>query len=209
MGYNIKLERMLIGDYLNILGTKNPVPGGGSVAGITAAQGIALVLMVLDLTIGKEKYKEYREEHIKLNKQAVELFEKLKKAADNDVEAFSKVAEAYKLPKDDPKKKEKIGEYSLGATKVPFELIKMCYEGCEIAEKLVGKSNKTAISDLAVAAFCFEAAAKSAWLNVKINLNYILNNEDKELYERESRIILEKIIKSAEEISNQVEKLMA
>ena len=208
MIYNIKLEKMLIGDYLNILGTKNPVPGGGSVAGITASQGIALVLMVLDLTIGKEKYKEYEEEHIKLKDQARELFENLKKSADNDVDAFSKVAEAYKLPKDDPSKQEKIGEYSLGATKVPYELIKMCYDGCKITKQLVGKSNKTAVSDLAVAAFCFESAAKSAWLNVKINLKYILNEEDKEFYGKESKKILKKIIKMAEDISDRVEDSM-
>lgn len=206
MIYNIKLEKMVIGDYLNILGSKNPVPGGGSVSGITATQGVALVLMVLDLTLKKEKYKEYEEKNQKLNDQAKELFERIRKAADADVEAFSKVADAYKLPKDDPNKKNKIGEYSLGATQVPFDLMKMCLEGCKITEQLVGKSNKTAASDLAVAAFCFESAAKSAWLNVKINLNYILNDDDKEMFEEEGKKTLKKIIKSAKKISEDVEE---
>lgn len=208
MSCKMELEKMLIGDYLNVLGTKNPVPGGGSVAGVTASQGIALVLMVLDLTIGKEKYKDLESEHIRLNNESRKLFEKLRKSGDDDVKAFSKVAEAYKLPKDDPNKKNKIGEYSLEATKVPFRLIKMCYEGCEITEQLVGKSNKSAASDLAVAAFCFESAAKSAWLNVKINLNYLLNAEDREFYELESKRILSKIIEKANEISEKVENAM-
>lgn len=206
MIYNIKLEKMVIGDYLNILGSKNPVPGGGSVSGITASQGVALVLMVLDLTLKKEKYKEYEEKNIELNEQAKELFERVKKAADADVEAFSKVADAYKMPKDDPNKKIKIGEYSLGATQVPFDLMEMCLEGCKITEQLVGKSNITAISDLAVAAFCFESAAKSAWLNVKINLNALLNKEEKERFEEEGKKILKKVIKLAKKISEEVEE---
>ena len=208
MTYNIKLEKMVIGDYLHILGSKNPVPGGGSVAGITASQGVALILMVLDLTLKKEKYKEYEERNLVLNEKASELFSRVRMAADDDVEAFSKVAEAYKLPKEDPNKKDKIGEYSLGATKVPFELMKMCLEGCEITEQLVGKSNKTAISDLAVAAFCFESAAKSAWLNVKINLKYLLDENDKETFHDEGKKILKKIVKSAKKISEEVEELM-
>ena len=51
----MKLVDMPVRDYLNILASDAPAPGGGSVSALSAAQGAALVAMVCDLTIPKEK----------------------------------------------------------------------------------------------------------------------------------------------------------
>ena len=207
MGLNKKIEEMTIENYFDILSTNNPVPGGGSVSGVTGTQGIGLVLLVLNLTLGKEKYAEYKEENEETYRQAVSLFTRLRKSADKDVEAYSKLSLAYKISKVDPNRKNIIGEYTYDATKAPFELMEMCYEGCKLAEKLIGKSNKTAVSDLAVAARCFECASKSAWYNVKINLPNLLNEDDKKYFDEKGREYIEEIEKLAIEICNQVEKM--
>ena len=204
MENNIVIDKMVIGDYLDILATKNPVPGGGSVAGVNSAQGVALILMVLDLTEGKEKYKEYEKENAKVKEDALELFKILKGAADEDVSAFSKVALAYKIPKEDPNKKMEIGKASLGATKAPFKLMEKSLEGCKLIENLIGKTNKTAVSDLAVAAFCFDSAVKSAWLNVKINLPYLLDEEDKKYFKSKGEMILKEIDLLVKDINEKV-----
>ena len=50
-----KIADMSIKEYLDILKTDAPAPGGGGVSGLTAAQGISLTLMVIELTLGKKK----------------------------------------------------------------------------------------------------------------------------------------------------------
>ena len=127
MGLNKKIEKMTIENYFDILSTNNPVPGGGSVSGITGTQGIGLVLMVLNLTLGKEKYAEFREENEETYRQAVDLFSRMRKVADKDVEAYSKLSLAYKISKVDPNRKNVIGENTYDATKTPFDLMEMCY----------------------------------------------------------------------------------
>ncbi len=42
--------------FLEKLASSAPEPGGGAAAALTAATGAALVSMVANLTIGKEKY---------------------------------------------------------------------------------------------------------------------------------------------------------
>ena len=45
-------------DYLDALKSSAPAPGGGSASALAGAQGVALVMMVANLTVGREKYKE-------------------------------------------------------------------------------------------------------------------------------------------------------
>jgi len=54
----MKFERMEIRAFLDELASDSPAPGGGSVAALCASLGSALVSMVANLTIGKEKYKD-------------------------------------------------------------------------------------------------------------------------------------------------------
>lgn len=201
----MKIETMKIREYLDMLGSDAPAPGGGSVSAVTAAQGAALNLMVLDLTKGKEKYKEYEEHNSEAERKCRKLFEELASDADKDKEAFTVLSEAYRIPKDDPERKNKIGEASLGATEVPFRLMEKCMEGVEITQSLTGKTNKMASSDLGVAALCFDCACRSAWLNVKINIPYLTDEEKKNEYIGKGAEILEKCRIIADKVYKEVE----
>jgi formiminotetrahydrofolate cyclodeaminase len=55
----MKLIDMKMDDYLELLKSDAPAPGGGSVSALSGAQGCALFMMVADLTIGKSKYEDY------------------------------------------------------------------------------------------------------------------------------------------------------
>jgi formiminotetrahydrofolate cyclodeaminase len=57
----MKLVEMKVNEYLDVLKSDAPAPGGGSASALAAAQGMALLCMVCDLTLGKEKYAEYQE----------------------------------------------------------------------------------------------------------------------------------------------------
>ena len=48
--------------FLDQLASKASTPGGGSAAAIMGAMGAALVSMVANLTVGKQKYQDVEEE---------------------------------------------------------------------------------------------------------------------------------------------------
>lgn len=170
----MKLVDMTVKDYLDLLKSDAPAPGGGSVSALSAAQGVGLVAMVADLTIGREKYAEYEEVCKAAKEEALKLYSAFIEGIDKDTEAFNKVSAAYKLPKNTDEEKAArsaaIREANVGATEVPFETVKLCLDGLKITETMVGKSNPNAASDLGVAALNLLSGIRGAWLNVKINL---------------------------------------
>jgi len=197
----MKLVELKVNDYLNLLGSDVPAPGGGSVSALAGAQGIALMNMVCDLTVGKAKYAEFEETCITAKVKGVKLFGELTEAIDKDTEAFNMVSDAYKMPKETEKEKltrsKAIGIAMLAATEVPFKTMELSLEGLQTVETLVGKTNINAASDLGVGAVNLMAAVKGAWLNVMINLSGIKDPDKKIFFE-----------KNGIEIITQAEKLM-
>lgn len=170
----MKLVELTVKDYLDLLKSDAPAPGGGSVSALSAAQGIGLVAMVSDLTIGRERYADFEEGCKKAKAEAIELYSKLVEAIDKDTEAFNLVSAAFKMPKDTDENKaarsKAIADATLAATEVPFETLTLCMNALKVTETIVGKSNPNAASDLGVAALNLLAGIKGAWLNVMINL---------------------------------------
>ena len=184
---------MTVKDYLDLLKSDAPAPGGGSVSALSAAQGVGLVAMVADLTIGREKYAEYEEVCKAAKEEALKLYAELVAGIDKDTEAFNKVSAAYKLPKNTDEEKAArsaaIREANVGATEVPFETVKLCLEGLKVTETMVGKSNPNASSDLGVAALNLMAGIRGAWLNVKINLPGIKDEALKAKFETGAQMV--------------------
>ena len=75
-------------DFLNVLASKEPVPGGGGACGYVAAVGMALGNMVLSLTTGKKKYAQYEEAIQEILVKAGKLQEELLSMIDKDAEGF-------------------------------------------------------------------------------------------------------------------------
>ncbi|MBR5489531.1 MAG: cyclodeaminase/cyclohydrolase family protein, partial [Firmicutes bacterium] len=73
----MKLVEMKVNEYLDVLKSDAPAPGGGSASALAAAQGVALVSMVCDLTLGKEKYAEYQDVCGEAKAKASDLYSKL------------------------------------------------------------------------------------------------------------------------------------
>ncbi len=205
----MKLVDLTVKDYLDVLKSDAPAPGGGSVSALSAAQGIALVAMVSDLTIGKERYADFEETCKKAKEEATGLYEKLTEAIDKDTEAFNLVSAAFKMPKDTDENKaarsKAIAEATLVATEVPFETLTLCMEALKVTETIVGKSNPNAASDLGVAALNLLAGIKGAWLNVMINLPGVKDEGAKAKFAEGA-----KMVEEAEKISAEIyEKVLA
>ena len=170
----MKLADMTLTNYLDLLKSDAPAPGGGSVSALSAAQGAALVSMVCELTIPKEKFAEYKELCTEVRDEIIEVYNELIIGIDKDTDAFNNLSAAFKMPKTSEEEKAErsraIQAATIGDTEVPYETMAVCMKGLEITKKIVGKSNPGASSDLGVAALNLLAGLKGAYLNVKINV---------------------------------------
>lgn len=204
----MKLVEMTVNTYLDVLKSDAPAPGGGSVSALSGAQGIGLALMVCDLTIGKEKYADYQEVCLAAKEAGISVYNRLVEAIDKDTEAFNLVSAAFKMPKetDEEKaaRKQAIADGTLVATQVPFETMEIAFEGLKIVETLEGKSNPNASSDLGVAALNLMSAIRGAWLNVKINLPGVKDEEAAKAFVEKGEAIIAEAEKLAAPIYERV-----
>lgn len=185
----MKLVDMQVTEFLDVLKSDAPAPGGGSVSALSGAQGCGLFMMVADLTLGKEKYADYQDICKEAKEKGLPLYEELTAAVDKDTEAFNLISAAFKMPKDteDQKaaRKKAIADGTLVATEVPFRTLQMGYEGLKLAERLVGHSNPNCASDLGVAVLQLRACVLGAWMNVLINLPGVKDEEKKAYFATE------------------------
>lgn len=208
----MKLVDMKITEFLDVLKSDAPAPGGGSASALSGAQGCALLMMVADLTLGKEKYRDFEEICLQAKKKGQSLYEELRASVDRDTEAFNLISAAFKLPKDTDEEKAvrraAIVDGTLTATEVPFNTMKLGFEALKLVESLIGKSNPNCSSDLGVGALHLKACIEGSWLNVKINLPGVKNEEKAAYFEKEGRSMYEASEKIAAECFDKVLKAL-
>jgi glutamate formiminotransferase / formiminotetrahydrofolate cyclodeaminase len=161
-------------DFLEALAEGTAAPGGGSAAAYTGAAGAALVSMVARLTLGKKKYAAVEAQMYVVLERAEILRSKLKAAIQDDAQAFNKVMEAFKLPKDTDEEAaarlQVIEDATLVAARVPLETARLAVDVIELAAQCVAAGNLSAISDGATGAALARAALTGAGYNVRINI---------------------------------------
>ena len=172
--------------FLDELASSAPAPGGGSAAALSAAIGAALVSMVANLTVGKSKYADVQDDVERILAHSETLRQRCVALLEQDVEAYTAVSAAYKMPRDTDEQKHvrsaAIQEALKGATDVPMKLAEACVEILELCPESAEKGNMRAVSDVGVGALMAEAALRAAALNVWINLGSI---NDESFVERE------------------------
>lgn len=200
----MKLIDLKVKEYLDILLSDAPAPGGGSVSALAGAQAAALMGMVCDLTTSKAKYEEFHDICKVAKVKADLLYRGFAEGVDKDTEAYNLVANAFKMPKETDEEKaarrKAIDDGTLEATKVPFSVMKMAAEGLELAQQLAGNTNPNTASDLGVAVLNLMTCMKGAWLNVKINLPGVKDEALAVEYKEKG----EQMVKKGEEIAKKL-----
>jgi methenyltetrahydrofolate cyclohydrolase len=167
--------------FFDKLASRSPEPGGGSVSALVGALGAALVSMVANLTLGKEKYADVQDQVEELLASSERLRSDLQGLIQKDTEVYADVSAAFKLPRESEEEKAeraaRIQDALKLATEVPFEIAEKCLEVARLSETSAVIGNVGAVSDAGVAVLLAEAAAQSAALNVKINVNSIEDRE--------------------------------
>ena len=170
-----------IQSYLDKLASGEPEPGGGSVAALVGALGAALVSMVTNLTLGKEKFADVQDAVAEIKIGSEKLRSELEELVTLDAKAYAAAAAAMKLPRDteaEKKERTRILQASLaGAAQVPLKVAEAAAEVARLCLPAAEKGNPNAVSDAGVAVVLADAAAHSAALNVKINLAWITDQD--------------------------------
>ena len=163
-------------EFVEVLSSKAPVPGGGGASALVGAVGTALGNMVGSLTVGKKKYADVEDEMWELKKKCDQLQKDFLHLIERDAEVFEP----------------------------PMEIMEKCCEAIELIVEFGAKGSKLAISDAGVgAAFC-KAALKGASLNVYINTKSMADRAYAEELNKKADAMLEKYTKIADETFDSV-----
>ena len=171
------IKDMTLGHCLELTASSNPTPGGGAIAAMTAASGVALVEMLAHLTIGKQGYEAVESTMQDIVDRLPAMRERFLALADKDAQVFDAFMAALRLPKDSPDqvayRKDQLQVCYREAAKVPFEIGCLAYSLLKDAEVVIRDGNRNATTDGIIGAINARAAVKAAFLNVKINLSGI------------------------------------
>ena len=195
-------------NFVKVLGSSDPVPGGGGASALVGAVGMALGNMVASLTIGKKKYADVEAEMIELSGKADALQKELLTLVEKDAEVFGPLAKAYGLPKETEEEKAykaKVMEEALRvACSVPLTIMEKCCEAIDMQREFAAKGSMLAISDAGVGVEFCKAALKGASLNVFINTKAMTDRDYAEKINKDANEMLEKYTAAAEEIFESV-----
>lgn len=192
----VALQKLPVEGFVSELASDSPAPGGGSASAAVGAIGAALLEMVCNLTVGKERYRAVEEELRARSGDLERLRVSLLGLADRDSEAYASVSRALGFPKGSDAEKE-IRRLALQsalrtATEVPLEVARACGRALDMAEGVAQKGNPNAVSDAACGARFLHAALMGALYNVEINLKSMKDASYVQMRSDEARALRER-----------------
>ena len=191
-------------EFVDILASDAPAPGGGGAAALVGAIGTALGNMVGSLTVGKKKYAAVEAEILALKAKCDDLQQQLLDQVQADEEGFLPLAKAYGIPKDDPSRAEILENATVSACAVPMRIMELCCESLDCIAIFAEKGSRLAVSDAGCAAVCVKAALQAASLNVFINTKSLQDRAVAEELNAKANAMLDKYCALADRIFTQV-----
>jgi len=171
------LADLTIKEFLAETTANTPVPGGGSIAALNGAISMALTGMVANLTVGKKKYAEYDGQMRSIAVEAATIRERFVSYIDKDSEAYNRVFNAFKLPKESEAeiavRSHEIQEATKEAALVPMQVAEEMEAVMETLIYVAQKGNQNAVTDACVSMRSARTCIYGALLNVRINLSSI------------------------------------
>jgi formiminotetrahydrofolate cyclodeaminase len=166
----MELQELQVEALLRNLGEKQPTPGGGAAASVTAALGLAAGRMVLAYSLGRSELAEHEVANTAAIQELEAWRDEAMRLAEADAAAFQVLSALWKLPKDHPDRVADWHGAVRNAIAAPLAVCRLCRQACELLGQLPAKTNPMLASDLAVASILLQAACAAAAWNVRINL---------------------------------------
>jgi glutamate formiminotransferase/formiminotetrahydrofolate cyclodeaminase len=179
--------------YLDALASAAPTPGGGSAAALAGALAAALAEMVANLTVGREQYAAVEERLQRVLTDLTHARRQLTAAMLEDAAAFAAYLAARRLPRTTPEERQAraaaIQAATLAAAQAPLAVARQCLALLPLCREVAEHGNPNVASDAGVAAILAEAAARSAGLNVRVNLPGLADAEQRRALAEETAAI--------------------
>ena len=191
-------------EFVSLLASDAPAPGGGGAAALVGAIGTALGNMVGALTVGKKKYADVEEKIKCLMSRCNELQTQLLDQVAADAEGFVPLARAYGIPKDDPNRAETLERATVTACQAPMRIMELCCDSLNVIAVMAEKGSRLAVSDAGCAAALVKAALQAASLNVFINTKTLRDRALAQEMNEKCLDMLERYGALADQIFNQV-----
>lgn len=204
------LVNKTVKDFVELVASDAPAPGGGSVSGAASALGAGLAAMVGSLTIDKKAGESLSDSEMKELKDADtetrKLIDRLVEIVDEDANAFNGFMDALKLPKetDEEKatRKQAMQDAMKDAVHVPFEGAERSLEALKLVDPFIKYGNQNAITDAGVASLLTAAGIQGFVYNVLINLGSI----DDEAFNADMRSKCDKLVEEAKSLREKHEE---
>jgi formiminotetrahydrofolate cyclodeaminase len=178
---SVRLDALTVRELSDRLATRDPVPGGGSVAAVSGVLAAALVRMVVELSETRPDLVASEPERREIGRAAATAQRELLELADRDADAFAGVVRARRMPRDtDADRASRTTELRAAmrnATRVPLRTAQVASEVLDLAARVAPIGNPHAASDAGVAAQLASAAVRGAALNVRINLASLADDD--------------------------------
>jgi formiminotetrahydrofolate cyclodeaminase len=191
-------------EFVEVLASAAPAPGGGGAAALVGAIGTALGNMVGSLTLGKPKYADVQDDIVSLKAKADALQNELIGLVALDAKVFEPLAAAYGLPKETEEQKAYKAEVMEKCLKecvaVPLRIMERCCEAIELHESFAAKGTAIAISDVGCGVVCCKAALEAASLNVFINTMSMTNRAYAEEINKRAQELLSSYLPRADAV---------
>ena len=207
------LAARTVSDFLDVLSTDVPAPGGGSVSALLGSLAASLGAMVSNLTVGNKQYQQYWIELSDVADALQQLKNFLTRSIDLDTEAFNALMNAFRMPKKTEEQQREREQAIVDATKnaieVPLAVARKSLQALKLIRDNLVKMNENAISDAGVGMLCAESAVRGAALNVLINLKELDDPEYKSRVTKEISEIMQEAQSIKESGLQDVEKMIA
>lgn len=165
---------MSLEGFTTALASGEPTPGGGGAVAVAAALAASLSAMVVRLSVDRPRYEQHAELHAEALSASDAARARFLELADEDARAYAAYRDARRLPhatdsEEHARQAATRGAARLAAT-VPLAIVQACHHHIDLVERLAGRTNVAAASDLDVAVLLLDAAARGAAANVLVNL---------------------------------------
>ncbi len=172
-----KLIDLTLKDFADETAAESMAPGGGSIAAYVGTLGVALGTMVANLSGHKRGWDDKWEFFSNWAVKGQQYKTILLNLVDEDTNAFNKIIDGFRMPKETAEeiklRDEAIENATKYAAEVPFKVMKTAFESMEVMQEMMQSGLQTSLSDGAVGIMCAKAAVAGAYFNVKINVKDI------------------------------------
>jgi glutamate formiminotransferase / formiminotetrahydrofolate cyclodeaminase len=187
--------------FLEAVASKQPTPGGGSVAALAGALAASLAQMVAGLTVNRKKYVAVQDEATAVLDEANQLREQLTIAITEDAAAFNLLMAVFRNKELAANEKATlVQQATIGAAEVPLRVARLSHWAAQLASQVAKIGNINAVTDAAAGVLLAQAAVETAALNVKINATTV---ENKNLVQRWQ----EELAKLSQETADMVQSI--